>query len=612
VTAAELIADKLHAHGCRLIFAISGAGNVFLFDAIANHSELDYACPHHEQAGVMAAIAYTRILKQDRLGVMMTTGGPGAVNAFTGALNAWADSVPVVIISGQEKTPFIEAGRKLRMWGVQGFDVIRAVSGFCKYAVMVTDADSVGYHIDRAFHEATTGRPGPVWIDVPMDIQSAVVDPACQQVFTAPERLPRDLRVVSMEIAELIRRSRRPVFLLGNGIRLSGAEPLLPELIDKFPIPIITAWSGMDMIPSDHPLCFGHAGVYGQRCGNFVVQNSDLLVCIGTRLAIPQVGYELAEYARAAKKVVVDIDAAELAKFDPPVDFPVHADAMDFILGLLDTSVGAADLQTGAWVAQCRDWQARYPIIEPEHHISRPGRLNAYRFIAELNHHLGPDDIVVADAGAAHTCTQQTVSLRSGQRILATTGLGEMGYGLPAAIGAAFARPASNVILITGDGSMMMNLQELQTVVHHLLPVKIFLYENDGYLTIRTTQNSLFQGRQAGSGRKTGVSCPDFLRVAAAFGIPVFSLSQPADAAHRIHEVLAEDGPALCVVYMDPEQAFVPKLSLSTAANGALVSPPLEDLSPLLPRDQLAAEMIVGLHPKSKDLEVPLPQEVTA
>jgi acetolactate synthase-1/2/3 large subunit len=612
VTAAEVIAGKLHAHGSRLIFAISGAGNVFLFDAIANHGGLEYVCPHHEQAGVMAAIAYTRIMKQDRLGVMMTTGGPGAVNAFTGALNAWADSVPVVIISGQEKTAFVEAGRKLRMWGVQGFDVVRAVSGFCKYAVMVTDPDSVGYHIDRAFHEATTGRPGPVWIDVPMDVQSAEVDPARQRVFTAPDRLQQDLGGVAAQIAGLIRGSERPVFLLGNGIRLSGAEPLLPELIAKFPIPIITAWGGMDMIPFDHPLYFGHAGVYGQRCANFVVQNSDLLVCIGTRLAIPQVGYDFREYARAAKKVVVDIDPEELRKFDPPVDIPICACAMDFILGLLNTAGSPADVHDHAWIGQCREWQERYPIIEPEHHVNRPERINSYRFIAELNQHLGPDDIVVVDAGAAHTCTQQAIFLRSGQRILATTGLGEMGYGLPAAIGASFARPESKVILIIGDGSMMMNLQELQTVVHHRLPVKIFLYENDGYLTIRTTQNSLFQGRQAGSGAKTGVSCPNFLRVAAAFGIPVCSANQFGDVPNRIAEVMAEEGPALCVLYMDREQPFVPKLSLSTGANGVLVSPPLEDLSPLLPREQLAAEMIIGMHPKSKGLGVPAEQEVPA
>lgn len=601
MTVAELIAERLHKHGCRHIFAISGAGNMFLFDAIDRHPELEYVCPHHEQAGTMAAVAYTRMSDTAALGVMMTTAGPGAINAVTGLLNGWADSIPMIMISGQEKTSSIQVGRNLRMWGVQGFDVVRTVSPFCKYAVMITDPQSAAYHVDRAVHEATHGRPGPVWIDVPMDVQSAAVDLEAMQVFTPPLEETPDFSAIAAEVHDMLARAERPVFILGNGIRLAGGKHLLGKLIEQYQIPIITAWSGMDMIPSSEPNFFGHAGVYGGRSANFIVQNSDLLVCIGTRLAIPQVGYDLTEYARAAKKVVVDVDAHELAKFSPAMDLPVKADARLFIEALL-AAAGSNRVRVPEWLSCCNDWKKRYPLIEPEHHVNGPEAINTYRFIDELNHHFKPEDLVVADAGAAHTCTQQVIYLKAGMKFIATTGLGEMGYGIPGALGAAFSQPGRRVILITGDGSMMMNLQELQTVVHHRLPIKIFLYDNDGYLTIRNTQNALFKGRQAGSGGKTGVTCPDFLKVAAAFGIRTCTIHDFEEAPARIEETLSGDDPCICVVYTDPAQIFVPKLSISKGADGALVSPPLEDLAPLISRQQLGQEMIVGMHPKSAQL----------
>ena len=356
------------------------------------------------------------------------------------------------------------------------------------------------------------------------------------------------------------------------------------------------------MIPSSQPRFLGHAGVYGGRCANFVVQNADLLVCIGTRLAIPQIGYDLTEYARAAKKVVVDIDGHELAKFQPAMDYPIEADAREFIQALLAAG-GGSTVRPAAWLERCADWKQRYPLIEPRYHVNRPRAINTYRFVEELNRYLQPGDLVVADAGAAHTSTQQVIDLKPGMKFIATTGLGEMGYGVPGAIGAAFAREGRRVVLLTGDGSMMMNLQELQTVVHHHLPIKIFLYANDGYLTIRATQNAMFAGRQAGSGGATGVSCPDFLQVAAAFGIRATKLENFEDAPAVISDTLSGDGPVICVVYTDPEQIFVPKLSLSVDSEGKLVSPPLEDLAPLLPREQLGREMLVGVHEKSRNLE---------
>jgi acetolactate synthase-1/2/3 large subunit len=609
MTAADLIAERLRKHGCHHIFAISGAGNMFLFDAIAREPELQYICPHHEQAGAMAAIAYSRATEPRRLGVMVTTGGPGAVNAITGALNAWADSIPVLIISGQEKLSLIEMHRNLRMWGVQGFDIVRAVKGITKYALMLTDPNTVEAQIDMAVHEATTGRPGPVWLDIPLDIQAATVEPANQAIFHAPEEAPVKIGLEVTKFLALFNESSRPVFILGNGIRLAGGHSLLPELLERFPIPVITAWNGMDMVESAHPLNFGRSGVYGQRCGNFVVQNADLVVSIGTRMAIPQIGYDFGEYARGAKKVMVDIDGEELRKFNPPLDLSIQADAREFLTELLAQSKNQAPVSVAPWLRRCNDWKRRYSVIEPGNHKSRPGAMNAYQFIDELNRHLGPDDAVVVGAGAAHTCTQQVIHLKAGQRIVASTGLGEMGNDLPASIGVAFARPGKRVVLVTGDGSIMMNLQELQTIRHHNLPIKIFLYENDGYLTIRNTQNALFGGRQAGSGRNTGVTCPDFQKLLTAFGFPVFSAQDIKDVPTVIDQVMAGEFPAAGVLAMDPVQLFAPKLSVSTATDGSLVSPPLEDLSPLLPREQLEAEMIVGVHPKSKALEPAPPVE---
>lgn len=604
MTVAEYIAARLAEAGCRHVFAISGAGNMFLFDAIDRNPELEYVCPHHEQAATMAAVAYTRMTNHERMGVAMTTAGPGAINAVTGLLNGWADSIPMVVLSGQEKTASIAVGRELRMWGVQGFDVVRTVSPFCKYAVMLTDPQTVAYHVDRALYEARNGRPGPVWIDVPMDVQSARIDVEQLERFVPPVVEKNDLSAIAARVARMIEGAERPVLLLGNGIRLAGGQQLVPELMAKVPAPVITAWSGMDMVPAQTARFYGHAGVYGGRCGNFVVQNADLVVAIGSRLAIPQVGYDLSEYARGARKVMVDVDPVELKKLEAMVDVPVQADAREFIEALL---VELGPVSFDAWVGQCEEWKQHYPLIEPEHHTNGHRAINTYRFIDVLNRHLTGEDLVVADAGAAHTSTQQVIAIQPGMKFIATTGLGEMGYGLPAAIGAAFARPEKRVVLITGDGSMMMNLQELQTIVHHQLPVKIFLYDNDGYLTIRNTQNALFGGRQAGSGGKTGVTCPDFVKVAQAFGIPTLEIEDYADVSEGIARTFAMPGPVVTVVYTDPKQVFVPKLSISTSANGALVSPPLEDLSPLIAREQLEQEMIVGVHAKSRELEVEQP-----
>lgn len=602
IKVSDYIAAFLVQKKIREIFAISGAGNVHLFDSIANHPDLRYICPHHEQAGAMAAIGYTRL--SDRCGVMMTTAGPGASNAITGALSAWADSIPILMISGQEKSVYANRKNPLRMWGVQGFDIVRAVEGITKYAAIIDTPESVRFHLEKAFYLMREGRPGPAWLDIPVDVQSALIDPSLLDGFT-PTIEEKRPTVTTEQLAAVLHelgRARRPVLLLGQGIRLGGSLNEMFELVDKLRIPVLTSWNGADLLPSDHPRHFGHAGVYGQRCANFVLQNADLLLTVGTRLAIPQVGYDLSEFVRAGRRIMVDIDESELNKFAGVFDLLIRSDAGIFMSALtrtLERPIEARD-----WLRTCEDWRDRYPLVEHSVHTQPDvGLINSYHFIDRLSRLLAKDDVVVTDMGTALTCTHQTISLRGDQRLMTSTGLGEMGFGLPGAIGAAFACPDKRIVLIVGDGSFMMNLQELQTVVHHHLPIKIFLYENDGYLTIKHTQNALFKGRFAGSNAQTGVSCPNFQGLARVFGLQTFHLENWADATDIIQRTLDADGPTLCSIRMDPEQLLAPKINFLSRKDGSLVSPPLEDLYPFVPREVLKNEMLIGIHPKSQNTQ---------
>ncbi|MBS1833470.1 MAG: thiamine pyrophosphate-binding protein, partial [Acidobacteria bacterium] len=602
----DYVAQTLAAHNARHIFAISGAGSAHLLDSVAYHPDLSYVCPHHEQAGLMAAIAYTRV--SGNLGVMMTTAGPGAANAIIGVLNAWADSIPCLILSGQEKSVHAHPSNPLRMWGVQGFNIVDTVKGFTKYAALVDRPETIRYHLEKALHLAFDGRPGPVWIDIPVDIQAAQIDPEALEGFTAPPAAASaSLATAVAQIRELLAQARRPVFWLGNGIRLANAQDLVAKLVEQFPAAYLTAWNGCDLLATDHPLHFGHAGVYGQRCANFVLQNCDLLIAIGTRLAIPQVGYEHSEFARAAKKVMVDIDPTEIAKLSNILDLGVEADAGTFLRELLSPAGARNEIAELAqavnhedWIAKCSTWRDRYPLIEAAAHPIEPGYVNSYRFIDELSNHFADNETIVLDAGTACTCSFQALRLRQGQRVVYSTGLGEMGFGLPGAIGAALAKgDGERIILISGDGSIMMNLQEMQTAVHHKLPIKLFLFTNGAYLSIKHTQKAMF-GRYSGADPDSGVSCPDFGKVAAAFGFATTKIDSWEDTPQAIERVLNTPGPILCEVPMNPAQLLVPKLALAVTAEGKFVSPPLEDLSPLLPREPFREEMeLVGVHPKS-------------
>ncbi len=602
----DLIAEFLVDKGMKHVFGIIGAGNAHIFDSIYQNPDVEMVCVHHEQAGCMAMQTYYRTSGIVTASILTT--GAGSTNGITGVVSAWADSIPCLVISGNENSKYIRPDNPLRMYGVQGYDSTFMVSKVTKYSPRVMEPKMVLFELEKAYYIAKAGRPGPCWVDVPMNIQSSFVeedelvwfDPATERAATLTSA---ELDNGVNEISEQLRSAGRPVIWLGHGIRLAGAESLLPKLLEKVPAAYLVSWAGIDMIDSDHPQVFGRAGVYGQRCANFVLQNCDYLLTIGTRLALPQIGYDTSELARQAKVAVVDIDPTELQKYPERFSTTVCADAKAFINSLLKAIAQNPMKRPAAWLEQCENYRKKFPWIGEEHE-DQGGFINSYPFMERLHPHFKDDQIIVTDMGTALLSGHQILRTKQGQRLMTSTGLGEMGYGLPGAIGASFARNRGEVLCLNCDGGMMMNLQELQTVVHHQLPIKLIIFNNDGYLMIKHTQKALMNGRFAGTDKKSGISCPDFSKLATAFGFPSWQIRTWEDFDRVMPLLQRHEGPGICEVFMYPEQLFVPKLSLAMQKDGTVVSPPLEDLSPLLARNVLRDAMSVGLHPKSEQISV--------
>lgn len=600
VKVSELIAQALEDLGISHVFGIIGAGNVHLFEAIAHHGYTEIICVHHEQAACMAMQTYYRTC--GKLSAALLTTGAGSTNGVTGVVSAWADSIPGIIIAGNENSKFTKPENTHRMWGVQGYDSVDMVRKVTKYANRVMAPQQAVYEVHKAAHMALDQRPGPCWIEIPMDIQSSRIDPETSTKFLPPDPVshltPQLLAQVDALVVALLA-AQRPLLWLGNGIRLAGAEKKIAPLLELLNVPALVSWAGIDMIDSGHPLVFGRAGVYGQRAANFILQNCDYLLTIGTRLAIPQVGYELSELARAARIDVVDIDPQEVTKHKARAQEMIACDAAQFIDILQQRLQDKVITRKSAWLEICRGYQEQFPWVGPEHD-DKGGFMNSYRFMQRLNTFFKKDQMVVTDMGTALLCGHQVLHIADGQRLMTSTGLGEMGYGLPAAMGASFASDRGEVMCLNCDGGMMLNLQEMQTIAHHKLPIKLFIFNNDGYLMIKHTQNALFKSGYVGTDRASGVSCPDFSKIAAAFDMPAFQIRNWEECDETLAKVQAATGPVICEVFMHPEQLFTPKLSLVAKEDGTLVSPPLEDLSPLVPRDVLQQAMLVGMHEKSK------------
>lgn len=590
----EYLAEAVASRGVHRVFTLTGGGAMFLNDAFGGHPGIESVFQHHEQACAMAAEGYARI--SGLPGVCVVTTGPGGINALNGVFGAWTDSVPMVVISGQVKRETalsVNPVPGLRQLGDQEAEITRLAAPIVKHAVVLADPSRVAYEFEKAWHIATSGRPGPVWIDVPIDVQSAKVDPSSLERFV-PDTVAAthpDLDAACDALVQRLRTARSPVLLGGSGVRAAGATDRFVQVAERLGIPVVTAWTH-DLIPSDHPLFCGRPGTIGTRAGNFVVQNADLLLVVGSRLNIRQISYNWISFADRAHVVQVDVDPAELRKPTFKPGTPIVADALAFLSALeraLDRAEPAFQ-SPSPWLTWCRERAARYPVVAEKHRDpSRP--INAYRFVDHLIGALEPADIVVTGNATACIVAFQTARLKAGQRMFSNSGSASMGYDLPAAIGAWYGavdagRSPGRVICLAGDGSVMLNIQELQTLATRQIPVKVVVLDNGGYLSIRSSQDNFFK-RRFGEGPTSGIGFPDFVKLADAFGLPATRIDRH-DFEGPLQEALDAPGPALLHVVLDPAQGFEPRMSSRQLPDGRIESPRLEDMFPFLSREELA------------------------
>lgn len=592
IKVSDLIFQHLvEKHNIQHCFLVTGGGAMHLNDSIGHTSGLKYICNHHEQASAIAGEGYYRT--KGELCVTNVTTGPGGTNAITGVLGQYLDSIPGLYISGQVKTSTYKntyPHLSLRQLGDQEADIVAMVTPITKYAKTVTNPLDIKYELDKAIAIALNGRPGPVWLDIPLDIQGAMIDEKDLKDFNQSEII--DIvkhELVDNQISQLLERikmSKSPVIYVGNGVRLAKREKEFIALAEKLNIPVVTAISGSDIIWHDHPLCYGKPGICGDRIGNIMVQNSDLLIVLGTRLSIRQVSYAYDLLAPKAYKVMVDIDQAELMKPTLNIDMPVHANLSEFIDKLSMAVEKRDDMPDFAeWRIWGRNIESKLPTLVDDN-PSIPGYVNSYIFADELFKQLVEGDVCVTGNGTAYTCTYQAMKVNKGVRVFANQGCAAMGYDIPAAIGAVVANDKGRTILVTGDGSLQMNIQELQTIVTNKLPIKIFVLENEGYLAIKTTQNSFFKGHFTGSNPESGIECPDLEKIAAAYGIPYISVSEnDTPLVEAIKDTLNSDGPMICEIHMHPMQTLYPKSASFMDKNGKMSSAPLDKMAPFMPDD---------------------------
>ena len=601
---ADYVADFLAAHGVSDVFSVVGGGAMHLNDALGHHDKLHVTYNHHEQACAIAAEAYARL--ENRIAAVCVTTGPGGTNALTGVVGGWLDSIPMFIISGQvrydttARYALAYTGTPLRAMGDQEYDIVKSVEPMTKYAVMIEDPTRIRYCLEKAWHLATTGRPGPVWIDIPVNYQGGYIetdalegyDPAEDDALLPP---PVGDDVIAA-VLEKIRHAKRPVFHAGYGIRLSGGYKAFREALEKLNIPIVTYWNAVDLIEDEHPLYCGRAGNMGDRPGNWAIQNADLILAVGTRISIRQVGYNWKTWARAAEVIMVDIDQAEMKKPTLHVEMPVWADAKDFLTRL---AAAAEDrvFSGDEWLETCRRWKHDYPAVLPRQWEENGKTAIVYAFVRYLSSRLPENSLTAVSNGACCVVGNQAYVIQKGSRMANNSAIASMGYGLPAAIGTCIGGGRRTTICLEGDGSIMMNLQELQTVLTNRLPIKLFLINNSGYQSIRITQTNLFSNHcKVGIGEEShDLSFPQYEKIAAAFGYPYLSAHSNAEMKEVVDKALAMEGVVFCEIFTGTEQVWEPKSSTKRLSDGTLVSPPLEDLAPFLPREELKKNMFIPL-----------------
>lgn len=602
LTGAEILRDFLKSKSATTIFAITGAGNLAVIDVLSQDSEFTIIYSHHEQAAVMEAQGFSRVTGLP--GIALVTTGGGTSNAFTGILSAHLDSIPVLILTGNESSFQCETMHDMRAYGVQGFDSVASIRPISKWSNRVASLGALESQLESAWLAMTSGRPGPAHLDFPMDLQRRKLD----EISSKPTNAHREVALESSpldlnELAEAIGRAERPLVIVGNGVRIADAVTEFCSLIETLQVPVVTSWSAIDLIAENHPLNLGRVGIYGDRHANIALQKSDLVLSIGSRLAIPQVGYDVNDFGRHAQKWVIDVDQRELEKFQHLDWHLIRADAKAAIEALRREIPVEANTAArfGAWTAECMKLKTELPRgKQVGDTVPVEGAfIHSFSAIEVLNESLSDDAIIVTDVGAALLHGHYGLEIKGTQRLFSSQGLGEMGFGLPAAIGAYFGAPARQLICLDTDGAMMFNLQELQVATHHKIPIKLFVFNNDGYSMIKISQENLFGGRKFGSTPASGVSIPDFEKVASLFDFGFTRIDALESMSSKIRTALNSNRPELIEIMMEPGQRYLPRLSTSKLDDGTLVSPPLEDLEPLLDLDLLETLLGAKAHKNS-------------
>jgi acetolactate synthase-1/2/3 large subunit len=587
----DFLMERVAAAGVRHVFLVPGGAAMHLNDSLAK-SRIRFVATFHEHASAVAAEAYGKLT--NNLGVAMVTAGPGSTNAITGVASAWVNSAPTIFLSGQVKSADLKGSSNLRQRGVQEIDIVSIVKPITKYAVTVTEPETIRYHLERALYEARSGRPGPVWLSIPLDVQGASIEPDGLKSFSRDEAGhdgSAGLREQVSRVIALINGSDRPVLLAGGGIRLSGAEDKFLGIAEKLAVPVQTTWSGIDLMAQDHPLFAGRPGSIAPRSANFVVQNCDLLLSVGARLDLATTGFSTKWFARGARRIVVDIDPAELQKIEGPVDTSIPA-GVDLFFDELEKQLGSVEHRDRAsWLSQIREWVDRYPLLTKEHR-GRENDTSTYLLIDQLSEMLNEGDIIVQGSSGIHSEIFFLVfRAKRGQRVIADHGFGAMGYGIPAAIGACVAA-GRRTLLIDGDGSLQPNIQELETIRRLHIPLKILVVNNGGYASMRASQQRYFQ-RLIAADPSSGLSLPPLDRIAEAYGIPYAYVAREKDLEGTLQSCLAASGPGICEVRVPPEEDRVPRLASAQKPDGSMVSRPIEDLFPFLDREEFRRNMLI-------------------
>lgn len=585
----DYIADFLVKHDIDTCFTVTGGGAMHLNDSFGHHPNIQCIYNHHEQACAMAADGYTKIT--DKPALVCVTSGPGTTNAMTGVLGAWLDSLPMIIISGQMNydTTIVSTPLKLRQLGFQEYNIVDSVKPMTKYAEMITDPNYIAYHLEKAYYLATTGRKGPVWLDIPLNIQSSKIDKNKLIHYTANTVEDKLTKKDKDNIAKILNNAKKPVILAGYGVRMHDSYEDFIQMIEKLQIPILTEWNSNDLIPNDHPLYAGNPGSIGNRGGNFVLQNADVVLLLGCQLSIRQTSYAWHNFAKDAYKIAVNIDTEELSKPTVKIDYKINLGLREFISSLdIDFKVNRK------WNKWCTEINNKYPVVLPKH-FNNEDIVSVYAFIKTLSDNLTFNDDVVLANGAACVVGLQAIETKKGQRVFTNAGASSMGYGISAAIGAATAKTLGSTICIEGDGSIQMNLQELQTIIHNNLNIKIFWINNDGYHSIKQTQNAMFKAEErglVGAHKDSGISFPEAESIANAYNLKYFKINKTSELK-QINNILKHQGPLLCEVVTDPYEKFEPKLQSKMLEDGSFYTPPLDDMFPFLPREEMQANKFI-------------------